>query len=356
LPTDAAFLDALRLRRAVRLAVGVTLAMWISQAVAWTLSFLAPILAAFILSMPVSRPPAKFFIGIVVALVASIYGSFIFLPLLLHQPLAGLIIVGVVLFHTFYFTARGKSAAIGTLLTIGITVTVALGSVSVDVLLVIAKGLMWGVLVGALVAWCVHAVLPDPPMERRAPPAAPPPLPYPVRRALRSLAIVMPVAVWFLMSPASATNVGVMIKVAAMGQEATGAKAGTAAGSLIASTVIGGIAAVIGWEVLSAWPSLTMYVLITATATLWFGGRIFAGAGLSKHGDTWSFALLTMIIVLAPAVLDTQFGSAADVAFYDRLMMFAGASAYGVVAVYVFNAFWPISDTATPDAAPAAGP
>lgn len=343
MPTDATFLDALRTRRVVRLAAGVTLAMWISQAFAWSLSFLAPIMAAFILSLPVPRPPPKFFIVIVVALTGSVYGSFVLLPMLLHHRLAGLILVGVVLFHTFYFTARGKSAAIGTLVTIGITVTLALGSVSVDVLLALAKGLAQGVVVGAIVAWLMHALLPDPPMGRPAPPPSAG-LPCPVRRAVRSLLVVMPVVIWFLLSASSASNAGVMIKVATMGQQATGADAGRAAQSLIASTLIGGVAAVIAWEILSIWPSLTLYVLITATATLWFGGKIFEGAGLSKNGDTWSFALLTMFIVLAPAVLDAQFGSAADTSFYDRLMMFAGASAYGVVAVYVFNAFWPIDN------------
>jgi hypothetical protein len=235
---------------------------------------------------------------------------------------------------------------IGTFLTIGITATVALGSVSVDVLLRVAEGLAIGAVVGAVIAWLMHIVLPDPPMER--PPARPPaPVPdFPVRRALRSLVVVLPVTIWFLLSPASASNVGVMIKVAAMGQEASGAAAGSAAKSLLISTLAGGLAAVGAWELLSVWPSLTMYVLVAATATFWFAGKMFKGAGPAPDGDTWMYALLTMFVVLAPAVLDAQFGSAAGASFYDRLLMFAGASLYGVTAVCVFDAFWPLPERA----------
>ena len=342
----------LRLRRAVRLAVGTALALWLSQAVGWSLSFMAPILALIILGVPVSRPPLKFFLGIVAALVLCVYGSFLFLPLLLHQRLAGLILVALALFHTFYFTARGKSALVGTFLTIGITVTVALGSVSVDLLLVVAEGLAIGAVVDAGIAWLMHQLLPDPLLER--PPAKPPAaVPgQPARRAFRSLLIVLPVTIWFLLSSASASNVGVMIKVATMGQEASGAAAGGAAKSLIVSTLAGGLAAVGAWELLAVWPSLTMYTLLVGIASFWFAGRIFAGAGLAKDGDTWSYALLTMLVILAPAALDAELGSAADKSFYDRLLMFLGASLYGVGAVFVFDAFWPAGAAARGAAVP----
>jgi hypothetical protein len=152
---------------------------------------------------------------------------------------------------------------------------------------------------------------------------------------------VLPVTIWFLLSSASASNAAVMIKVATMGQEASAGAAGTVAKSLIVSTLAGGLAAVGAWELLSIWPSLTLYTLLVGAASLWFAGKIFKGAGLAPHADTWSYALLTMIVILAPAALDSQFGSAADASFYKRLLMFIGASVYGVGAVIVFDAFWP---------------
>jgi hypothetical protein len=104
--------------------------------------------------------------------------------------------------------------------------------------------------------------------------------------------------------------------------------------------VTGGLAAILAWQVLSIWPSLTIYTLIVALAGMLFGKRIFEGRGLHVDAATWTYAFLTMIVVLAPAVLDSNFGSAAGARFYDRLFMFGWATLYAVAAVYVFDAFW----------------
>jgi hypothetical protein len=334
--------------RILRLAFGTALSLWISQAVGWSISYLAPVITMFLLAMPLPRPQPKFFAVVVLALVVSVYGSFIFLPLLLHQTAVGFLLLTLALFHSFYFSARGGAAVVGTLVTIGLALTVAVGSVSVDALLAVAGGLTVGAIVGALVAFLSHLLIADPvetPTEKQAAAEANKPAPIPLavarRNAMRSLSIVLPITLWFLVSAASASNMAVMIKVAAMGQEAANQKAGDAAKSLIMSTLIGGAAAVIGWNVLSIWPSLGLYTLLIALAGLVFGPRIFSGRGLQADGATWSYAFLTMIVVLAPAVLDGDFGSSADARFYDRLLMFVWATLYGVGAIYVFEAFWP---------------
>lgn len=342
MPTEAGAADAERFRdrRILRLAAGTALCLCVSQAVGWTLSYVAPIITLVILALPQGRPPPKFLALLIGAAVVSVYGSFALLPLLLHYRLAGLVVLALALFHVFYMTARGKPAVLGTLLTIGITLTVAVGSVSVDALLLAARAVTVGVLVGTAFAWLAHVMLPDPPFASAAP-EPPVAAGHPERLALRSVAVVFPVTVWFLLSPASASLVPVMIKVAAMGQEATGQRTKKAAMSLVMSTLAGGIAAVLAWHILAIWPSLTLYTLLTGIAGLWFGSRIFAGRGLAAHGDTWSYAFLTMIVVLAPAVLDSQFGTAAPVGFYTRLFMLLGASLYGVLAVFVFDTLWP---------------
>lgn len=335
-------------RRVLRLAFGTALSLWVSQAVGWSISYIAPIITMFLLALPLSRPKPKLFIAVVLAMAVSVYGAFVFLPLLLHQKLVGLLLLSLTLFHAFYFTARGGAAVVGTLITVGLALTAAVGTVSVDALLGAASGLTVGVIAGVLVAMLSHLLIPD--LDVQAPAAAPDGDaaqektevdPAAARHsALRSLAVVFPILIWFLMSGSSAGNMAVMIKVSAMGQEVSRKSAREAARSLIISTVVGGFAAVIAWNVLSVWPSLTMYVLIIALAGLFFGQRIFEGRGLSDAAATWTYAFLTMIVVLAPAVLDQQFGDAAGARFYDRLFMFGWATLYGVCAVYVFDAFW----------------
>ena len=349
MPTDVASPAAPGLgianTRVLRLAFGTALSLWISQAVGWSISYIAPVITMFLLAMPIARPKAKFFVVVVLAIVVSVYGSFLFLPLLLYQKAVGFLLLALALFHGFYFSAKGGAAVVSTLITIGLAMTVAVGSVSVDALLAIAAGLTIGTIVGAFVAFLSHVIIPDPPLDNSAAAQGDTPATIPLaiarRNAMRALTIVLPITLWFLVSVASASNMAVMIKVAAMGQEAANQKAGDAAKSLIMSTLIGGIGATVAWNVLRIWPSLTLYTLLIAIAGLIFGPRIFAGRGLQPNGPTWSYAFLTMIVVLAPAVLDGDFGSSADVRFYDRLWMFVWATLYGVGAIYLFEVFWP---------------
>jgi hypothetical protein len=150
---------------------------------------------------------------------------------------------------------------------------------------------------------------------------------------------------WLLLSSASASYLAVMIKVASMGQQASTDQTRQVGKSLLLSTLIGGIGAIIGWEVLSVWPSLLMYTLLIGLAGLIIGPRIFAGPSMHPAGAVWSYGYLTMIIILAPAVLDSQGGGSADVAFWSRMMMFFWATLYGIGAVTLFDALWPTRDS-----------
>jgi hypothetical protein len=124
MPTDVASPAAPGLgianTRVLRLAFGTALSLWISQAVGWSISYIAPVITMFLLAMPIARPKAKFFVVVVLAIVVSVYGSFLFLPLLLYQKAVGFLLLALALFHGFYFSAKGGAAVVSTLITIGL--------------------------------------------------------------------------------------------------------------------------------------------------------------------------------------------------------------------------------------------
>jgi hypothetical protein len=333
--------------RILRLALGTGLSMWVSQAVAWDLSFIAPVMTLFILALPLPALSLKMGIQFLAAMTLSMYASVLLLPWLLDYPLVGLLLLVLALFWSFYFTARGGSAVLGTFVTVGIALSTAIGSVNVDATLMLISGLIMNATIGIVFVWIAHALVPDsraggfpgPAGQQQAAAA----LDGEEARwsALRSTLIVFPIAFWFMLSGASTSYVPVMIKVASMGQQATNEGARFAGRSLILSTIIGGIGAIIGWNVLSVVPELSVYALLIGLAGLVFGPRIFRGKGMHPDAATWSYAYLTMIVILAPAVMDTASGSSANVAFWSRLLMFALATLYGVAAVYVVDAFRP---------------
>ena len=66
-------------------------------------------------------------------------------------------------------------------------------------------------------------------------------------------------------------------------------------------------------------------------------------AAMHPQAGTWSYGYMTMLILLAPAVMDSIGGASASVKFWDRIIMFAGATLYAVAAVYIVDAFRPRS-------------
>lgn len=342
--------------RTLRMALGTALSLWFSQVGNWDMSFIAAVLTMFVLSLPLPAPKLAGGIKFILALALSVYAGLALLPLILNQRAVGVLLLTLALFGSFYYSARGGSAVIGAFSTVGLAVAAAVGSVTIDGALAAAKGVSIGAVFGIAFVWVAHALIPDSLAGAPAgpapvrPPPAPPDAAVARQNALRSLFIVLPVLLWLLLSSSSASYVAVMIKVASMGQQASADRTRQVGKSLLLSTLIGGVAAIIGWEVLSVWPSLTMYTLLVGLAGLVMGKRIFAGAGMHAAGGTWSYGYLTLLIVLAPAVLDSQSGGTADMAFWSRLLMFVWATVYAIAAVYVFDAFWP-SRKAGPDAA-----
>lgn len=279
--------------------------------------------------------------------IVAIHAGLVFLPFMLNQRMVGILLLGLALYHSFYFTARGGSAVVGAFATVGLALVTSVGTVSTDAVLGLTGGLSTGAVFGVLFVWVGHACLPDS-MARPEPVQAPAAKPGPQkpdlenarRSAWRSMVIVMPVILWFMLSSASASYAAFMIKVASMGQQAGVDQSKQAGKSLLLSTVIGGIGAILAWQVLSIWPSLVMYVLLIGLGGLIMGPKIFAGPGMHPQGPTWSYGYLTMIVILAPAVMDGQAGASADAAFWDRLLMFIWAAIYGTGAVFVFDALW----------------
>lgn len=341
--------------RILRFAIGTALSLWFSQVAGWPLSFVAPVFTSLLLAMPAPALPFKSGIGLVLVLLLALNAGTMLLPILLNQPAAGVVLLVLALFWSFYFTAKGGSAALGTFATLGLALSIAVGSVSVTAVLELIAYIGLSALAGVVFAWIGHGILPDSRALAFAKPDTPKqpeqtkPDPSLARwSAFRSLLIVLPIALWLLLSASSVSYLAVMIKVASMGQQATNEQTGTAGRSLLLSTVIGGVGAVIGWQVLSIAPTLTIYVLFCAIAALLMGRRIFQGASAHPDAGTWSYGYLTMLIILAPAVLDSAGGGAAGIKFWQRLVMFGGATLYAIVAVYVVDAFRPqrLSDIA----------
>ena len=337
-------------RRILRLAAGTSAALWFSQMVNWNVSFIMPVLVSFLLAVPIPAPRLKQGIIFILALALPAYGVLLLLPLLDHYRMVGILLLIAACFWSFYYSAKGGSPVLGAFLTMGLALLTAVGSDSIDALLMVNKALVFNAVIAMLFVWLAHAFFPELPRPANMGPRPSPPKPtraMAIWSAWRSTVIVFPVMFFFLLYQGSASYLVVMIKVASMGQQVENDTTRAAGKSLLMSTVIGGAGAIIMWQLLSIWPSLIFYTLLVALGGLIMGRRIFSGLAMHTQAGTWSYAFLTMIVLIAPAVLDGPGSSSASVSFYSRLGMMFAATLYSVVAVRIYDAFRPLQQQGT---------
>jgi len=305
---------------------------------------MTPVLLSMLLALPLPGVSLKQGVIFIIALIIPLWTTTWFLlPVLTYQPIAGMLLLIAGCFWCFYYSASGGSPIMGSLLTMGLAIVAAVGSVSIDAVIAVNTAVSLNAIVAVLIFWLAHVLLPDKPLEggqKARPKVEPPSRQEAIRSAWRSTAIVLPIIVFFLFYAGSASYLAVMIKVASMGQQAENDATKAVGKSLLLSTVIGGIGAVIMWNVLSIWPSLLNYVLLVLLGGLIMGRKIFQGEGMHSGAEVWSYAFLTMLVIIAPTVTDGPGGAAAAVKFFDRILMMGWATLYGVAAVYVFDAFW----------------
>lgn len=331
-------------RRILRLAFGTALALWLSQAVNWSVSFITPVLLSMLLAVPIPAPSLKQALVFLMALIIPVWlATWLVLPFLTYQPAAGLLLLIAGCFWCFYYSASGGSPLLGAFLTMGLAIVTAVGSDSVALVIAVNQAITLNAAIAIGCLWLAHGLFPDIPIERDGKgkkPEEPPPHEAAVRSAWRSTMIVLPIVIFFVFYTGSSSYLAIMIKVASMGQQAENDNTKAVGKSLLMSTVIGGAGAIIIWNIMDIWPSLLLYTLLVALAGLVIGRRVFQGEGMAANAGTWSYAFLTMLVIIAPAVTDGAGGSDAGVKFIDRLMMMGFATLYGVAAVYVFDAFW----------------
>jgi len=331
-------------RRILRLAFVTGFALWVSQALNWGVSFMTPVLLSMLLAVPLPGLRFKQALIFLLALLVPLWlTSWLLLPILTHQPVVGMLLLIVACFWCFYYSASGGSPIMGSFLTMGLAIVAAVGSDSINAVLAINQAVSLNALIAIGILWLAHGLFPDPTSGsgKKAPAkAAKPTRAEAVRSAWRSTAIVLPVIVFFLFYSGSSSYLAVMIKVSSMGQQAGNDETRAAGKSLLMSTLIGGIGAVILWNLMSIWPSLANLTLLVILAGLIMGSRVYKGQGMGEAAEMWSYAYMTMLVIILPSVMDGPTAVDAGTKFFDRMAMLVWATVYAVIAVSVFDAFW----------------
>ena len=316
----------------LRLAIGLGLATSIAYGFALPLPFAVCVLA--VLQLCKLEPPKPFIKGAVAGLVVAglLIAGVLMVPLLEHYPVTGLALTAVVLFVVFFAGARSGSP-VTVILVIAFTIIPVAGVAEQALATVLAQAFGFGLVIGALVNGISHAFFPD----------QGPAMPAPARagadaarwHALQATLVVMPVFVIALTNPA--LYLAAIMKTVMLGQQAGHTKARSAGRELVGSTLMGAVMAAVVWAGLSLLPNLWMLTLWITAAAFWAGARIFRVKPTSYPPSFWVNALVTMLILLGPAIEDAAVGKDPYAASATRVTLFIAIALYAWATVWVLE-------------------
>jgi hypothetical protein len=316
----------------LRLTLGLGLAVLIAYGFALPMPFVVALMSILVLCKP--GPPLPLAKGLVIAVIFAVLvtSGVLMVPLLEHYAWSGILLTGTILYGIFFF-GLVRANPLTMVLVIAFALIPVAGVADQAIVGKLSITLAIGTLTGALVSSASNALFPDPP----APAANRPPPAFASHEAarwvaLRATMIVMPVFVLALTNPSF--YFAAIMKTVALSQQAGEVEARFAGSELLGSTLMGALVAAVVWLGLSLHPNLWMLALWMMGAALWTGSGIFGTRSTSFRPSFWSNALITMLILLGPAIEDSASGKSVFEASAVRTGLFVG------VALYAWGTVW----------------
>ena len=319
----------------LRLAIGLGLAVLIAYGFALTAPFVICVMTVLLLCKP--GPPIPFVKGAVMAVViaALLVAGVLMVPILENYAVTGVVLTGVLLYAVFYSGARSANP-LTIFLVIALTVIPVAGVADQALGMGFSVAVGVGVGTGVLVSGVSHAFFPDAPAPAKI--AAQPGSVSPETAswaALQATLVVMPVFVLALTNPVF--YLAAIIKTVTLGQQAGSTSARSGGRELVGSTLTGAWMAALVWLGLSLRPNLWMLMLWLVLAALLSGAKLFGLKRTSFPPSFWSNALVTMLILLGPAIEDAAVGKDVYSASATRVALFVGVALYAWATVWALE-------------------
>ncbi|MFT5115910.1 MAG: hypothetical protein ACI8P9_005269 [Parasphingorhabdus sp.] len=310
-------------RRVFRLSITTSLSLAAGYALALDIPFLAPLFGFMLTAAP--RPPMgpKALLGLLLVLGIMLSSGLILTPILLHYPATGLLLVALGLFLANYISLNLGKPPVGTLLTVGVTLIAMMGQLNFGLAVMVTQELMIAIAIAVLCQWVVYPLFP----EEELPPV--PQKPQPVQSswlAARATMTVFPVFLLGLTDPTF--YLPIILKSVALGQQVSATDARNAGRELLGSTFMAGILAILFWFCLKLTPNLWMFTLWTLAFTTWVSAKFYGVLASRFSPSFWQNAIVTLFILVGPAVADSANGKDPYKAFAVRLSLFAGVTLY----------------------------
>ena len=323
-------------RRMVRFALGVTLAVALSYGIEWPLSFLLPVLTAFVLGMPLPMPPLAAGLRNMLHTLLAFGIGLLFSLFFLRYPLAYIPMLGLVLFHLYYYLNRGGSFWMTLMSMLAILILPMLANLHEGLASGVALGFVGSSWLAVLMIWVAHLLVPDSSSEKMPPaPEFRPGYSKPAAQAaLKSTLVIWPLASLFIVFNLT-DYLLVMIFAAIFMLEPELGKGREAGRKSLLSTILGGAYAWLFYWLIVAVPEYHFYVVLTFYTALVFGMNIFSAKPTAKYYGSAMVALLILV--------NGSMGADADFTrlFAERIALIVLTVVYIVAVLKMLDSYWP---------------
>ncbi len=310
-----------RRQATLRFATGVTIAFVACEALQWLPSFLGPLLTVALLANLPVRPPLKMMLVVVVSMTLAALYAFVLASFLRGTPAVLFGAIALTMLLAFHAIASGRPSLPFMLLLICVATIPVIVMIAPAQAGALPKAMVRGAVVAVLMIVAVYVPWPHPPAAASAP--ARPPADSPLKLALLSSAVVMPlVLVYLLFGLSDAMPVLITTVLLVINFDLSRGRA--QAMVMILGNLLGGVLGIALHTLLLVAPSLWTLAALLFVVLLGFGQRIAAGGPMAP------VAVITcnsMLIVLSLAILS---GPGSLSVWLTRLFQFALAGAFAV--------------------------
>ncbi len=327
-------LDISARKHLYRYVIGSVAAVAVAMGFGWQMSFLLPVLALGFLAA--DAPPSwkeglSFIFTIVLACVLGVMLSQFTLPI----PLLHILLSSLILFYLFYSNHPRLNANLRVWLMIAVLLIPNIGLMSPALAQSVAGTVVFNATVAMALVALVFAFFPAP---RKAPvagkvAAVKKPAPTKQQRFVaagtRTL-VILPLYLLFYYFELTG-SILILIFVAILSMQPAFGKDFKAGKALIIGNLIGGIVAIVGYELMVIVPEFGFFLLLTLLAGLMLGRQLFSG---KPAGALYGMAFSTYLLVVCS--VSGSSGNEADSKVWVRVVqimvaVFYVVSAFGLV-------------------------
>ena len=129
----------------------------------------------------------------------------------------------------------------------------------------------------------------------------------------------------------------IVMKSVSLGQQASSMHARDAGRELLGSTFMAGCFAILFWFMLDLVTSLWFFAGWMLLFSIYFTSKIYGIIASRYPPSYWLNVVVTMLILLGPAVEDSANGNDVYSAFAVRMGLFVGVTVYACCAVYLLE-------------------